>query len=75
MRAGFDQAWIPRVWIGECIFRKHRIQRQCTRGEHFRERKAPTENSNTVLQIESLFLSDLIGKRNSEIIKIAERAR
>jgi hypothetical protein len=37
---------------GERIFRKHRIQRQCTwraHGEHIRERKAPTENSNMLV--------------------------
>jgi len=37
---------IPRVWIGERIFPKQRIQRQCTRGEDLRLRIAPTENSN-----------------------------
>ena len=37
---------IPRVWIGERIFRKHRIQRQCTRGEDLRLRITPTDNSN-----------------------------
>ena len=45
----FDQATIPRVWISERIFRKTSNSTSVYTEEDFRERKAPTENSNIVL--------------------------